>query len=201
MHRAFIGMGANLESAAGRPEATLAAAADRLDQAGRLVRRSSLWSTEPVGYAAQPRFVNAVVEIETEREPHELLTQLMAIEREFGRDRSAAIPNGPRTLDLDILLYDELVLDEPGLQIPHPRLAERLFVLVPLAEIAPTRMDARSRQSVAQLLHRLQSGSGAGSASDAAIPIDWDGWRAGPFDSAHGSARAGSGGSVADPDG
>jgi 2-amino-4-hydroxy-6-hydroxymethyldihydropteridine diphosphokinase len=195
-------MGANLPSAAGLPEATLAAAALRLAALGRLVRRSSLWSTEPVGHVTQPRFVNAAVELETDLGPRELLAQLMRIEGEFGRDRSAAIPNGPRTLDLDILLYDQLVVDEPELEIPHPRLAERLFVLLPLAEIAPSMMDARSRQSVGQLLHRLQSGPGAasatGSGSDAAIPIHWDGWPAGPFDGAHASVRAGSDCSHAD---
>jgi len=140
MRTAYIGMGGNLASKAGSPEATLAAAALRLDSLGRVTRRSSLYSTTPVGLAEQPRFVNAVVALETELEPRELLDRLLAIEAEFGRDRSAGIANGPRTLDLDILLFGDLQISEQlgerGLEIPHPRLAERAFVLVPLAEIA-----------------------------------------------------------------
>jgi 2-amino-4-hydroxy-6-hydroxymethyldihydropteridine diphosphokinase len=101
-------MGGNLASWAGTPEATLAAAAVRLERLGRVVRRSSLYSTEPVGFAEQPRFVNAVVALETELEPRALLEGLLAIEQEFGRDRTAGIANGPRTLDLDILLLGEL---------------------------------------------------------------------------------------------
>src|ERR1039458_7133204 len=136
MRTAFIGMGANLASWAGAPEATLAAAALRLESLGRVTCRSSLYSTAPVGFAGQPRFVNAVVELETELEPRTLLKGLLAIEQEFGRDRAAGFANGPRTLDLDILLLGDHVIHEPGLVIPHPRLAERAFVLVPLCEIA-----------------------------------------------------------------
>src|SRR5579863_7529132 len=132
MRVAYIGMGANLPSRAGAPEATLAAAVERMQALGRIVRRSSLYSTEPVGLQAQPRFLNAAVALETELEPHALLGRLLAIELEFGRDRSSGIVNGPRTLDLDILLMDNVYLDEPELKIPHPRLAERAFALVPL---------------------------------------------------------------------
>jgi len=136
MRTAYIGMGGNLASWAGAPEETLAAAALRLESLGQVVRRSSLYSTAPVGFAAQPRFVNAVVELETDLAPRELLDGLLAIEKEFGRDRSAGVANGPRTLDLDILLLGDLEISEPGLEIPHPRLAERAFVLAPLSEIA-----------------------------------------------------------------
>jgi 2-amino-4-hydroxy-6-hydroxymethyldihydropteridine diphosphokinase len=136
MRTAYIGMGGNLASWAGSPESTLAAAARRLESLGQVARRSSLYSTAPVGYDAQPRFVNAVVALQTELEPRELLEGLMAIEQEFGRDRSAGIANGPRTLDLDLLLLGELEINAPELQVPHPRLAERAFVLVPLNEIA-----------------------------------------------------------------
>src|ERR1700679_2680014 len=128
MRTAYIGMGANLASWAGAPEATLAAAALRLRSVGRITRRSSLYSTEPVGFAAQPRFVNAVVALETALEPRELLERLLDLEREFGRDRAAGFPNGPRTLDLDILLFDDLKIGEPDLEVPHPRLADRVFV-------------------------------------------------------------------------
>ena len=150
-------MGGNLPSCAGEPETTLAAAALRLESLGKLVARSSLYSTEPVGFAAQPRFVNAVVALETDLTPQELLRSLLEIEQEFGRDRSAGIANGPRTLDLDILLMDELILDEPELIIPHPRLSGRAFVLVPLAEIAPTALDPRSHKTIGELLSQLQA--------------------------------------------
>src|ERR1035441_2185323 len=96
MRTAFIGMGANLASWAGAPEATLAAAALRLETLGRVTSRSSLYSTTPVGFAEQPRFVNAVVALETALEARELLVGLLAIEQEFGRDRSAGIANGPQ---------------------------------------------------------------------------------------------------------
>src|ERR1035438_5319340 len=100
MRTAFIGMGANLASWAGAPEATLAAAARRLESLGRVACRSSLYSTAPVGFAEQPRFVNAVVALETELPPRELLDGLLAVEQEFGRTRAAGFANGPRTLDL-----------------------------------------------------------------------------------------------------
>jgi 2-amino-4-hydroxy-6-hydroxymethyldihydropteridine diphosphokinase len=176
MHTAYIGMGGNLPSHAGQPEATLAAAALRLESLGRVVRRSSLYSTEPVGFAAQPRFLNAVVALETALFPRELLSALMAIEREFGRDRSAAIANGPRTLDLDILLFDNLQIDEPDLAIPHPRLAERAFVLVPLGEIAPDAVVPRLQKTLAQLLATLRENSA--SDSDAVVRVQSDAWAA-----------------------
>src|ERR1700675_2751807 len=103
MQTAYIGMGANIPSPAGPPEATPPAAVERLNSIGRVVCRSSLYSTAPVGFADQPRFVNAVIALETDLSPASLLAVLLRIEREFGRDRSAGIPNGPRTLDLDIL--------------------------------------------------------------------------------------------------
>jgi 2-amino-4-hydroxy-6-hydroxymethyldihydropteridine diphosphokinase len=162
MHIAYIAMGANIDSPAGSPQASLAAAARALEALGHVSRRSSLYSTEPVGLAGQPRFVNAVVVLETALSPRRLLTALLALEHEFGRDRSAGIANGPRTLDLDILLYDGVILDEPAsphLQIPHPRLAERAFVLVPLAEIAPEVVDPRSGAAMATLLENLRTTS------------------------------------------
>ena len=152
MRTAYIGMGGNLASWAGTPEATLAAAALRLESLGRVARRSSLYLTEPVGFAEQPRFVNAVVALETELSPRELLNRLLAIEQEFGRDRAAGFANGPRTLDLDILLFGDLQISEPGLEIPHPRLAERAFVLIPLNEIAPEVVVPGCGKTVAQLV-------------------------------------------------
>jgi 2-amino-4-hydroxy-6-hydroxymethyldihydropteridine diphosphokinase len=185
MRTAYIGMGGNLPSRAGAPDATLAAAAARLESLGRVTRRSSLYSTEPVGFAAQPRFVNAVVALETELEPKALLQGLLAIEQEFGRDRTAGFVNGPRTLDLDILLFDDLKISEQngegGLEIPHPRLAERTFVLIPLCEIAPRIIAAGSATTVSQLLHRLHEH--ARDETNAVVPIQSDGWSAGACDS------------------
>jgi 2-amino-4-hydroxy-6-hydroxymethyldihydropteridine diphosphokinase len=155
MRTAYIGMGGNLASWVGMPEDTLAAAALRLESLGRVVRRSSLYSTEPVGFADQPRFVNAVVALETDLAPRALLDGLLAIEQEFGRDRSAGVANGPRTLDLDILLFGDIEIREKDLDIPHPRLAERAFVLIPLNEIAPNALEPRHGKSVAQLLAEL----------------------------------------------
>jgi 2-amino-4-hydroxy-6-hydroxymethyldihydropteridine diphosphokinase len=155
MRTAYIGMGGNLASWAGTPEATLAAAALRLESLGRVARRSSLYLTEPVGFAEQPRFVNAVVALETELSPRELLNRLLAIEQEFGRDRAAGFANGPRTLDLDILLFGDLQISEPGLEIPHPRLAERAFVLIPLNEIAPEVVGPGCGKTVAQLVSQV----------------------------------------------
>jgi 2-amino-4-hydroxy-6-hydroxymethyldihydropteridine diphosphokinase len=183
MRTAYIGMGGNVASAAGEPQATLAAAALRLESLGQVMRRSSLYSTAPVGFAAQPRFVNAVVALTTALEPHELLKELLAIEQEFGRDRSAGIANGPRTLDLDILLLDVCEVHEPELEIPHPRLAERAFVLIPLHEIAPGLLIFGCKKTVGQLMDSLGSKSGSGtpgfpSASDAVVRIESDAWNA-----------------------
>lgn len=129
---AYIGLGANL----GDREANLRAAVGRLDDLGPL-RVSSFRETDPVGVTEQPRFVNAVAELETDLGASALLEQLLEIERELGRDRSRGERWGPRTIDLDLLLYGNEVIDEPGLTVPHPRLAGRRFVLEPLHELAP----------------------------------------------------------------
>ena len=188
MRTAYIGMGGNLASWAGRPEATLAAAALRLESLGRVVGRSSLYSTEPVGFAEQPRFVNAVVALETNLKPMPLLAALLQIELEFGRDRAAGFANGPRTLDLDILLFSDLEISEPGLEIPHPRLAERAFVLVPLSEIAAEAVDARSGRTVGQLLHSLHLS--AGNEAHAVVPLQSEVWRTGAGGGSAGTGRA-----------
>jgi 2-amino-4-hydroxy-6-hydroxymethyldihydropteridine diphosphokinase len=177
MRTVYIGMGSNLASWAGPPEATLATAALWIESLGRVVHRSSLYSTEPVGLADQPRFVNAVLKLETELEASDMLERLLAIEAEFGRDRTAGVKNGPRTLDLDILLFGNQKISEPGLDIPHPRLAERAFALVPLNEIAPNAVDPRSGMTVAQLLERLFPD--AESETHAVVKIKSGGWRGG----------------------
>jgi 2-amino-4-hydroxy-6-hydroxymethyldihydropteridine diphosphokinase len=176
MQTAYIGMGANLPSPAGSPEATLTAAASQLALLGRILIRSSLYSTKPVGFADQPRFLNAVVALATDLAPHTLLDRLLAIELEFGRDRSTGLPKGPRTLDLDILLMGDLFIHEAGLEIPHPRLAERKFVLIPLNEVAPRIVIPRHRKTVAQLLQTLLSRSE--SEAHAVVSIQSNDWRA-----------------------
>jgi 2-amino-4-hydroxy-6-hydroxymethyldihydropteridine diphosphokinase len=136
-HLAAIGLGANLPSPVGPPEQTIAAAIEDLAVAGTIVARSSLYSTEPVGFADQPPFVNAAVTLTTSLAPEALLDLLLAIEHRYGRDRSSDLSNHPRTLDLDLLLVDDIILNSPRLTLPHPALATRRFVLAPLAEIAP----------------------------------------------------------------
>lgn len=177
MPTAYIGLGANLPSSAGPPEVTLAAAAERIASLGRIAARSSLYSTAPVGITDQPRFLNAVIALETELGPQALLHGLHAIEREFGRDRATSVANGPRTLDLDILLIDELIVSEPDLEIPHPRFPERGFVLVPLSEIAPQARDPRSGASVLELRCALFPNSE--SEIQAAYPVESAFWRSG----------------------
>jgi 2-amino-4-hydroxy-6-hydroxymethyldihydropteridine diphosphokinase len=147
--RAFVGLGANL----GDREAAILEAARRIDAK----RLSTIRETEPWGYAEQPPYLNAVAELETELSPQELLARLLDVERELGRLRLG--PRwGPRTIDLDLLLYDEAVVEEPGLVVPHPRLHERVFALEPLAELDPS-LKVPGKGTVSDLLSRLQSGS------------------------------------------
>ncbi|MDI9240357.1 2-amino-4-hydroxy-6-hydroxymethyldihydropteridine diphosphokinase [Lysobacter sp. LF1] len=134
---AFVGLGSNV----GDGIATLHAALAALDSLThtRLLRASRLYRTTAWGVTSQPDFINAVAMLHTQRTPRELLSDMLEIERLAGRDRRADGSDrwGPRTLDLDLLLYGDEVVDEPGLHVPHPHLHERAFVLVPLAEIAP----------------------------------------------------------------
>jgi 2-amino-4-hydroxy-6-hydroxymethyldihydropteridine diphosphokinase len=130
---AFVALGSNLRDP--RAEVLSGFAALNGLPGTRLLASSSLYASAPMGYADQPDFVNAVAKIETTLGPRQLLEALLAIERQRGRQRD--IPNGPRTLDLDLLLYGGLEQQEPGLSIPHPRMHERAFVLLPLVEIGP----------------------------------------------------------------
>jgi len=118
-----------------------------------LLARSSDYATPPWGDEQQPRFINACIEIETGLDPHALLFTLHRIEQKFGRDRSREQRWGPRTLDLDLIAYDDVSLQKPELTLPHPRLFERAFVLVPLVEIAPDRLIAG--RSIANALAQL----------------------------------------------
>jgi 2-amino-4-hydroxy-6-hydroxymethyldihydropteridine diphosphokinase len=155
METAYIALGANLPSPAGLPRQTLDAAIDRLAELGHLKARSSYHSTDPVGYEHQPTFLNAAIALETPLDPQTLLDRLLEIERSFGRDRTNAVPNGPRTLDLDLLLYGDYVLSTQALQLPHPRMVQRSFVLLPMAEIAPNLIHPELRKSMTQLLQDL----------------------------------------------
>ena len=150
--KAFIGLGANL----GDPGEQLRGALAALDAipGTRLTRASSLWRTAPVGHTAQPDFVNAVAEVETTRAPRALLDALLAIERGAGRSRGER--NAARTLDLDLLLYGDERIDEPDLVVPHPRLAERAFVLEPLAALAPALLHPGLGVSIATLAERVR---------------------------------------------
>jgi 2-amino-4-hydroxy-6-hydroxymethyldihydropteridine diphosphokinase len=133
--RAYVGLGANL----GDREGTIRRALELLNAEDgiELVAVSALGETDPVGYADQPPFLNGAAAVDTELAPRELLERLLAIERELGRVRAEGPRYGPRTIDLDLLLYGDLVVDETGLTVPHPRLAERRFALEPLHELDP----------------------------------------------------------------
>ena len=121
-----------------------------------VLRESPIYETEPVGYTAQRWFLNMVVEAETALFPMQLLTRAGKIERTLGRVRT--IPNGPRTIDIDILLYGTAVVRTPRLDIPHPRMHERRFVLVPLADLAPDLRHPVSRKTVRQMLNEAPPG-------------------------------------------
>jgi 2-amino-4-hydroxy-6-hydroxymethyldihydropteridine diphosphokinase len=129
---AYVGLGSNL----GDRREQIRRAAAFLEELGA-VRLSTIRETDPVGLTDQPKFLNAVAELQTDLPPRELLDRLLSIERRLGRDRTAETHWGPRTIDLDLLLYGDKTVDEPGLTVPHPRLADRRFALEPLHELAP----------------------------------------------------------------
>ena len=148
MTLAAVGLGANLGAAACTLEQAFAELG-RLPRS-RLLRASRLYRTRAWGRTDQPDFINAVALVETELAAPDLLQALLAIERGFGRERPAGERWGPRTLDLDLLLFGDAVIDQPGLRVPHPHLHERAFALLPLAEIAPE-LRIPGRGSVAAL--------------------------------------------------
>src|SRR5690606_12913085 len=151
---AAVGLGGNLGDAASTVREALRALDDL--PSTRLLRASPLYRTAAWGNTAQPDFVNAAALLETRLEARTPLDALLGIERPFGRAREAAVPGGPRILDLDLLLYGDAVIDEPGLRVPHPYLHERAFALVPLAQIGPS-LQVPGKGRVDALLRAIDS--------------------------------------------
>jgi 2-amino-4-hydroxy-6-hydroxymethyldihydropteridine diphosphokinase len=153
----YIGLGSNV----GEREQNIAAAVAQLGALGSVSARSSLYETEPMEMPNQPWFLNCAVALETELMPRQLLARLLEIERSLGRKRNAAQPKGPRTIDLDILLFGSSVIDAAGLTVPHPALHQRRFVLEPLAEIAPDARHPVFKRTVRELRDALPKEAGA----------------------------------------
>ncbi len=150
MKTVYLSLGSNL----GERERNLEEAIALLEEAGvKVLRRSSIYETEPQDVRDQPWFLNLVVEAETELFPKQLLSRARKIEQQLGRKRIQ--PKGPRTIDIDILLYGTAVIEMEELTVPHPRLAERRFVLAPLAELAPELRHPVTRRSVREMLSAI----------------------------------------------
>jgi 2-amino-4-hydroxy-6-hydroxymethyldihydropteridine diphosphokinase len=149
---AYLSLGSNI----GDREANLREAIARLKSAGSILGLSSIYETQPVEFTNQPWFLNCVVALETEKTPRELLKYALAIEAEMGRLRLR--DKGPRKIDIDLLLYGDQIISEPGLGVPHPAMHQRRFVLEPLAEIAPQARHPMFNQTVNELLAALKGG-------------------------------------------
>ena len=156
MSRAFVGLGSNM----GDRERNIRAALDELSAIpGTSIRRaSSLYDTDAEGDADQPSYLNAVALVETDRPPRQLLWHLLLIEARLGRERRRR--HGPRPIDLDLLLYEQRVIDEPDLVLPHPRLVDRPFVLVPMEEIDPDFVHPVAKRSIRDLLKERKCRAG-----------------------------------------
>ncbi len=154
MHNAYIALGSNLPGNSGSPASQVLSAFQAIGKLPKtgLTKQSSLYQSPPVGYDNQPDFINAVAQIHTDLSASALLDALLDIEQEFGRERP--FPNAPRVLDLDLLLYDDLTIQSQKLTLPHPRMCERSFVLLPLAEITPD-LHIPKHGSIVELLKKL----------------------------------------------
>ena len=152
---AAIALGSNLESRFGDREANLWEAVERIRELGEVKAVSSAYDTEPVGYLDQPRFLNAALVLETSLEPTELMRALLEVEQAMGRERVGAVAKGPRVIDLDLLLYGQVVMNTTELTLPHPEMLERRFVLEPLAEIAPGMVHPVLGLTVGEMLARV----------------------------------------------
>lgn len=150
-HSVFIALGSNL----GDRHANLQAAIQALPPAVRVLRRSPIYETKPWGYLDQPDFLNLVVQAETRLSPQKLIAYLKGLETTLGREDT--FHYGPRLIDLDIIFYDDLVLEHENLSLPHPRLAERAFVLVPLADLAPEKIHPVTKKTVSELLSEIDA--------------------------------------------
>jgi 2-amino-4-hydroxy-6-hydroxymethyldihydropteridine diphosphokinase len=148
----YLSLGSNL----GDRAAQLRAAIERLAEAGTVKATSGFYETEPVDFLDQPWFLNCVVALETFQTPRELLAHALAIEEGMGRRRTR--DKGPRTIDIDILLFGDRVIDEPGLKVPHPAMQERRFVLEPLTEIAPGVIHPTIKKTAREMLAQLPTG-------------------------------------------
>ena len=152
MTLAAVALGSNLDSAFGDREANLREAIKRLESLGTVKAVSDFYDTEPVGYTEQPRFLNGALILETELPAPALLASLLAVERAMGRKRDDVVAKGPRLIDLDLLLFGDVMLVEPGLTVPHPEMANRRFVLQPLADIAGAMVHPQTRLTIAEML-------------------------------------------------
>jgi len=151
-HTIFLSLGSNL----GDREANLRAALQGLDPAVRILERSAVYETPPWGYQQQPVFLNQVVKAETDLSPMDLLNTIKVLEAEMGRESTVRF--GPRLIDIDILFYDALIIEQPNLTIPHPRLQGRAFVLVPLSDLAPCLRHPVLGKTVCEMLNEADAG-------------------------------------------
>jgi 2-amino-4-hydroxy-6-hydroxymethyldihydropteridine diphosphokinase len=152
----YLSLGSNI----GDREANLREAIRRLTALGVVSKVSSFYETEPVEFADQRFFINCAIELDTALSAQNLMREILSIERALGRNRDHAQPKGPRTIDIDILLYGNAIIDEPGLKVPHPAMHKRRFVLAPLAEIDAEVIHPVLERSVGELLDELPADAG-----------------------------------------